>query len=84
MNLFITAYGAEAGNLALKILPFGGLYLAGGIAPKILPLLQQGTFMKAFCSKGRMRPLLEKVPVHVILNPKVGLIGAALHGARER
>jgi glucokinase len=83
MNLFITAYGAEAGNLALKILPFGGLYLAGGIAPKILPLLQQGTFMKAFCSKGRMRPLLEKVPVCVILNPKVGLIGAALHGARE-
>ena len=84
MNLFMTAYGAEAGNLALKILPFGGLYLAGGIAPKILPLLQQGAFMKAFCSKGRMRPVLEKVPVHVILNPKVGLIGAALHGVRER
>jgi glucokinase len=78
MNLFITAYGAEAGNLALKILPFGGLYLAGGIAPKILPLLQQGAFMKAFSNKGRMRPLLEKIPVHVILNPKVGLIGAAL------
>jgi glucokinase len=78
MNLFMTAYGAEAGNLALKILPFGGLYLAGGIAPKILPMLQQGAFMKAFCNKGRMRPLLEKVPVHVILDPKVGLIGAAL------
>ena len=84
MNLFITVYGAEAGNLALKILPFGGLYLAGGIAPKILPLLQQGAFMKAFCNKGRMRPLLEKVPVHVILNPKVGLIGAALQGVREK
>jgi glucokinase len=83
MNLFITAYGAEAGNLALKILPFGGLYLAGGIASKVLPLLQQGAFMKAFCSKGRMRQVLEKVPVHVILNPKAGLIGAALQGVRE-
>jgi len=84
MNLFMSAYGAEAGNLALKLLPYGGLYVAGGIAPKILPLLQKGAFMKAFCSKGRMRPVLEKVPVHVILNPKVGLIGAALHGVRER
>ena len=84
MNLFITVYGAEAGNLALKILPFGGLYLAGGIAPKILPLLQQGAFMKAFCNKGRMRPLLQKVPVHVILNPKVGLIGAALTAVKEK
>lgn len=81
MNLFITAYGAEAGNLALKVLPFGGLYLAGGIAPKILPMLQQGAFMKAFSNKGRMRPLLEKVPVHVILDPKVALIGAALVAA---
>jgi len=67
----------------LKILPFGGLYLAGGIASKVLPLLQQGAFMKAFCSKGRMRQVLEKVPVHVILNPKAGLIGAALQGVRE-
>jgi|PlaIllAssembly_1097288.scaffolds.fasta_scaffold14952_2 glucokinase len=83
MNLFMAAYGAEAGNLALKLLPFGGLYLAGGIAAKILPLLQKGAFMKAFSSKGRMRPLLEKVPVHVILNPKVGLIGAALTGVKE-
>lgn len=84
MNLFITAYGAEAGNLALKILPFGGLYLAGGIAPKVLPLLQQGAFMKAFCSKGRMRPVLEKIPVHVILDPKVALIGSALTAVKEK
>ena len=83
MNLFVTAYGAEAGNLALKILPYGGLYLAGGIAPKILQMLQQGAFMKAFCSKGRMRPLLEKIPVHVIRDPKVGLIGAALTAVKE-
>ena len=78
MNLFISAYGAEAGNLALKILPYRGLYVAGGIAPKILPMLRQGVFMKTFCSKGRMRPLLEKIPVHVILDPRVALIGAAL------
>jgi glucokinase len=78
MNLFISAYGAEAGDLALQILPFGGLYVAGGIAPKILPMLQQGAFMKAFSVKGRMRPLLEKIPVYVILDPKVGLIGAVL------
>ena len=83
MNLFMSAYGAEAGNLALKLLPYGGLYLAGGIAAKILPLLQQGAFMKAFSRKGRMRPLLERIPVHVILDPKVGLIGAALTAVKE-
>lgn len=83
MNLFISAYGAEAGNLALKLLPYGGLYLGGGVAPKILRLLQQGAFMKAFSSKGRMRPLLEKIPVHVILDTKVGLIGAALMAVEE-
>ena len=83
MNLFISAYGAETGNLALAILPYGGLYLAGGIAPKILQMLQQGAFMKAFCNKGRMRPLLEKIPVHVILDPRVALIGAALTAVKE-
>jgi glucokinase len=83
MTLFISAYGAEAGNLALKILPYGGLYLAGGIAPKILPMLQQGAFMKTFCNKGRMRPLLEKIPVHVILDPRVALIGAALRAVKK-
>jgi glucokinase len=83
MDLFISAYGAEAGNLALKILPYGGLYVAGGIAPKILRMLQEGSFMKAFSGKGRMRPLLEKIPVHVILEPKVGLIGAVLTAVKE-
>ena len=83
VNLFISAYGAEAGNLALTILPYGGLYLAGGVAPKIIQMLQQGAFMKAFCRKGRMRPLLEKVPVYVILEPKVGLIGAALTAVKK-
>jgi glucokinase len=78
MRLFVCAYGAEAGNLALKVLCKGGLYVAGGVAPKILPLLEDGTFIEAFRNKGRMRPLMEAIPVRVVLNPKVGLLGAAL------
>jgi len=82
MQMFVEAYGAEAGNLALKLLPYGGLYVAGGIATKILPLMQEGGFLRAFTSKGRMRPLLENVPLHIVLNQDVGLIGAALCAAR--
>lgn len=82
MQIFIEAYGAEAGNLALKLLPYGGVYLAGGIAAKILPLIQRGNFLTAFSQKGRMSPLLEKMPVHVVLNPQVGLIGAAISASR--
>ncbi|MBH8562958.1 glucokinase [Nostoc sp. CENA67] len=82
LQLFIDAYGAEAGNLALKLLPYGGLYIAGGIAPKILPLIQNSNFLLNFTQKGRMRPLLEEIPVYIILNPQVGLIGAALCAAR--
>ncbi len=78
LQLFVEAYGAEAGNLALKILPYGGLFIAGGIAAKILPLLQNGDFLRAFTAKGRMKPLLEQIPIHVVLNPQVGLIGAAI------
>lgn len=81
MQLFVEAYGAEAGNLALKTLPFGGLYIAGGIAPKILPLLKTDDFMAAFTNKGRMTALLEKMPVRVITNPQIGLIGAAIRAA---
>lgn len=82
MQLFVEAYGAEAGNLALKLLPYGGLYIAGGIAPKILPLIQQDRFMLNFTQKGRMRQLLEDIPVYVVLNQQVGLIGAAICAAR--
>ncbi|MBD2568287.1 glucokinase [Anabaena lutea] len=82
MQLFIEAYGAETGNLALKLLPHGGLYIAGGIAPKILPLMQNGSFMLNFTQKGRMRSILEEIPVHIILNQQVGLIGAAVCAAR--
>jgi glucokinase len=81
MRLFIEAYGAEAGNLALKLLPYGGLYLAGGIVTKILPLMQGDCFLNAFSLKGRMSSLLKRVPVHLVKNPKVGLIGAALYAA---
>lgn len=81
MTIFASAYGAEAGNLALKLLPYGGLYVAGGIAAKNLPLMQSGTFMDALMDKGRVSPLLEDIPVSVVLNPRVGLIGATLYAA---
>lgn len=83
MLVFVGAYGAEAGNLALKLLPYGGLYVAGGIAAKILPLLQQGQFLSAIKRKGRVSPLLDRVPIHIVLNPEVGLIGATLYAARS-
>lgn len=82
MQLFVEAYGAEAGNLALKLLPYNGLYVAGGIAAKNLALLQSGSFLRAFRSKGRMNSLLESIPVYIVLNSKVGLIGAAIAAAR--
>lgn len=79
MEMFVSAYGAEAGNLALKLLPYRGLYVAGGIAAKILPLLHRNdTFMTAYLDKGRVSPLLKEIPVEVVLEPKVGLIGAAI------
>ncbi|BAZ02269.1 glucokinase [Tolypothrix tenuis PCC 7101] len=82
IQLFVEIYGAEAGNLAIKLLPYGGLYIAGGIAPKILPLMQEGSFLLNFTQKGRMRSLLEEIPIYIILNQQVGLIGAALYAAR--
>lgn len=77
LQWFVRLYGAEAGNLALKMKATGGLYLGGGIAPKILPALQSGGFMEAFLDKGRMRELLERVPVRVICNDDVALLGLA-------
>lgn len=82
MQMFVEAYGTEAGNLALKLLPYGGLYVAGGIAAKILPLIKEGNFLRAFGQKGRVSSLLERVPVQVVLNPQVGLIGAAICASR--
>ena len=82
LGLFVRIYGAQAGNLALTVLATGGVYIAGGIAPKIISKLKDGAFLRAFNDKGRMSALVQAMPVHVIVNPKVGLIGAALAGAR--
>lgn len=76
MQMFIEAYAAESGNLALKLLPYGGLYIAGGIAPKNLPLIQKSSFLEVFKQKGRLSPALEGVPIHVVLNTQVGLLGS--------
>lgn len=83
LDLWISIYGAEAGNMALKILATGGVFLAGGIAPKILPKLAGPLFMEAFFSKGRMQALLETIPVRVVTNGKTGLLGAACYGVRH-
>ena len=77
LETFCSLYGAEAGNLALKSLATGGVYVAGGIAPKILPELQDGRFRAAFLAKGRMRSFLEAMPVHVVLDPQTTVLGAA-------
>ncbi|MFZ0200950.1 MAG: glucokinase [Candidatus Sulfotelmatobacter sp.] len=77
LGLWISVYGAEAGNLALKAMATGGIFLGGGISPKILPKLTGPVFMDAFLQKGRLRPLLQGIPVQVITNDKVGLLGAA-------
>ena len=77
LDLWIKVYGAEASNLALKAMATGGLFLAGGISPKILPKLKGPSFMQSFLDKGRMRSLVEAMPVQVIMNEKAGLLGAA-------
>jgi len=79
LEIFVSIYGAEAGNLALKALATAGVYIGGGIAPKILPKLKDGTFVRAFRDKGRFSTLLETMPVRVILDPKTALRGAAYY-----
>jgi glucokinase len=82
LDLFVTLYGAQAGNLALTVLATGGVYVAGGIAPKIRDALTNGRFLQAFTAKGRMGGLLQQIPVRVVLNPQVGLLGARLAAVR--
>ena len=79
LDLFLACYGAEAGNLALKSLPFGGLFVAGGIAPRLVERLSapDGPFLRSFLDKGRFAELLAGVPVTLLLDPRVGLLGAA-------
>jgi glucokinase len=82
LDLFSTIYGAEAGNLALKCVGVGGVFVAGGIGPKILPVLRNGSFLHGFTNKGRFTPLMESMPVSVALNPRTPLIGAAHYALR--
>lgn len=76
LNVFAEIYGAYAGNLALAGLCRGGVYIAGGIAPKIINTLKSGGFMRAFCDKGRFSALMHEIPVHIITNPEISLLGA--------
>ncbi len=76
VDRFLSLYGAEAGNVALRCLPFGGLYVAGGIAPKLRARIERGGFLEGMLAKGRMRRLLERVPVRLVLDPAVALLGA--------
>ena len=78
VGLFIGALGAEAGNIALRTLSTGGIFIGGGIAPKIIPLLENGAFIKAFTDKPPYESLLKSIPVKVILNTQAALIGAAV------
>ena len=82
LDLFASAYGAEAGNMALRCLAIGGVFVGGGIAPKLLPTLRNGRFMQAFTAKGRFAELLQSIPVHVALNPRAPLLGAARYALR--
>ena len=79
VDLFVAAYGAEAGNLALRTVATAGVYIGGGIAPKILPALEGGAFLEAFRFKEPLTDFVATIPVAVILNPEAGLLGAAVH-----
>ncbi len=82
LDLFVDIYGAQAGNLALTAGATGGIYIVGGIAPKVISRLTDGRFMQAFRNKGKMSPYVSVIPVQVAMNPDVGLIGAMLAGSR--
>ena len=82
VNLFVSLYGAQAGNLALTVMSVGGVYIGGGIVTKMLPKMTSGMFMQSFTDKGRFAQLLQDMPVRILLNPKAAQVGAA-HAARE-
>ena len=83
LSIFVELYGALAGNLALQFLTKGGVYLGGGIVPRIVPLLEQGGFMQSFLEKGRFKRFLTEVPVKVILNDRSALLGAAQYAFKH-
>jgi glucokinase len=80
LDTFISILGAEAGNLALKVMATGGVYLGGGIPPRILPALERESFLEAFHHKGRLGDVLADVPVHIILDSDIAVFGAACYG----
>jgi glucokinase len=84
LDLFVSIYGAFAGNLALTTLARGGVYVSGGIAPRIAPKLKDGSFLRAFVQRDRFSDLLAAMPVRVVMNPHVGLYGALFEAARMR
>lgn len=84
LDLFVSAYGAEAGNMGLRVVATAGVFVGGGIAPKILPALDNGRFMEAFRAKAPLDHLVSKMPVAVILNRQSGLLGAAVHANQNR
>jgi glucokinase len=77
MDMFASIYGGAAGNFALQVMAIGGVYIGGGIAPKIIWKLKEGTFMKAFSDKGRLSEVVSQIPVKVVMNDKAALLGAA-------
>jgi glucokinase len=83
LEIFVSVYGSEAGNLALRYVATGGVYIGGGIAPKILKALETGAFLDGFHAKGVMKDLVATIPVSVILNPDAGLLGAAVHAVNS-
>ena len=83
VETFVSILGAEAGNLALKVLATGGVYLSGGIPPRILPFLDEGRFMQRFLRKGRLSDVLIPMPVSVVLNSDLALLGAARHAFEQ-
>jgi len=83
LSMFVEAYGAEAGNLAIRVVSTGGVFVGGGIAPKILPALANGTFMRAFRAKPPLDAMMSAIPVKVILNSEAGLLGAAVFASKH-
>ena len=83
IELFLSLYGAEAGNLALKMMSLGGFYIGGGIAPSLVEEMKTGEFLKSFMAKGRFQPFLESIPIYVILNDDASLLGAAFYAQNQ-
>ena len=82
INTFVSVLGGLAGNLALTTLATGGVFIAGGIAPRIVPFLQRGPFRESFEAKGRMQPLVAKIPAFLVVNPDLGLLGSYVQATR--